>query len=72
MSSVRDILFYLGYENIRDHGKDYRMRPIYRESNNSTSLQVNKKNGYFNDYSAGIRGSLTDLIKIKSGLLIVL
>lgn len=64
MSSVRDILVDLGYENIRDHGKDYRMRPIYRESNNSTSLQVNKKNGYFNDYSAGIRGSLTDLIKI--------
>lgn len=64
MTEVRDILVDLGYENIHDHGKDYRMRPIYRESNNSTSLQVNKKNGYFTDYSAGIKGSLTDLIKI--------
>lgn len=64
MSSIRDILVDLGYEGIRDYGKDYRMRPIYRESNNSTSLQVNKENGHFNDYSAGIRGSLTDLIKI--------
>lgn len=64
MSSIKDILVDLGYENIRDHGKEYRMRPIYRESSNSTSLQVNKKNGYFTDYSANIKGSLTDLIKI--------
>ena len=64
MSSVRDILIELGYENISDHGKDYRMRPIYRESSNSTSLQVNKKSGYFRDYSANIGGSLTDLIKL--------
>jgi len=64
MSSIRDILVDLGFENIRDHGKEYRMRPIYRESSNNTSLQVNKKNGYFNDYSANIKGSLTDLIKI--------
>ena len=64
MSSIRDILVDLGYENICDHGKEYRKRPIYRESSNNTSLQVNKKNGYFTDYSANIKGSLTDLIKI--------
>lgn len=63
MSDVKEILENLGYE-LTDRGKEYRARPLYRESNNRTSLSIKKDNGYFFDYSAGISGPIEDLVKL--------
>ena len=51
-----------------DNGREYRMRPIYRDSSNNTSLKVDKKSGRFIDFSANIKGSLTELVKLTLNL----
>lgn len=66
--NIKDILIDLGYSNIIESAKDYRMRPIYRESDNNTVLCVKKDSGRFIDFSRGITGSLEDLIKISLNL----
>ena len=65
--SMLDILVELGYSPL-DRGKEYRMRPIYRPSDNNTSLCVFKDNGFFVDYGAGnLTGSFTQLVKLSLG-----
>lgn len=68
MSEIKDILDEIGYSNIVDNGKEYRMRPIYRDSGNNSSLKVDKKSGRFIDFSANIKGSLSDLVKLTLNL----
>jgi len=68
MMNVKDILLDLGYSNIIEGPKDYRMRPIYRESDNNTVLSVKKDTGRFIDFSKGISGSIEDLIKLSLNL----
>lgn len=68
MTSVKDILLDLGYSNIIENPKEYRMRPIYRESDNNTVLAVKKDSGRFIDFSRGITGSLEDLIRLSLNL----
>ncbi len=62
MSEVKHILESLGYKLRRD-GKGWRARPIYRTSDNPTSLQI-YSNGNFVDYSAGIQGTFPELIAL--------
>ena len=38
----KNILLDLGYSNIKDNGRELRMRPLYRDSNNDTVLSVRK------------------------------
>lgn len=66
--NVKDILIDLGYSNIIEGPKDYRMRPIYRDSDNNTVLSVKKDSGRFIDFSRGITGSIEDLIKLSLNL----
>jgi len=66
--NVKDILMDLGYSNIIEGPKDYRMRPIYRDSDNNTVLSVKKDTGRFIDFSRGITGSIEDLIKLSLNL----
>jgi len=66
--NVKDILLDLGYSNIVEGPRDYRMRPIYRESDNNTVLSVKKDTGRFIDFSKGISGSIEDLIKLSLNL----
>lgn len=68
MMNVKDILLDLGYSNIVEGPRDYRMRPIYRESDNNTVLSVKKDTGRFIDFSKGISGSIEDLIKLSLNL----
>jgi hypothetical protein len=58
----------LGYSNISEGPKEYRMRPIYRDSDNNTVLSVKKDSGRFIDFSKGITGSIEDLIKLSLNL----
>ena len=44
MEDIRDILTDLGY-SLRDYGKEYRAKPLYRESDNDTILTIEKSTG---------------------------
>ena len=68
MDNLKDILLEIGYSNIIDSGKEFRTRPIYRDSGNNTSLCIKKSNGRFVDYGADISGTFEDLIKISLNL----
>ena len=39
---IKETLINLGYSNIKDMGSEYRTRPIYRESDNNTTLRIKK------------------------------
>jgi hypothetical protein len=61
---IRDILEDIGYTNIKDLGKEYRMSAIYRDGDNETALRVKKDTGYFTDFKESISGPIEDLVKI--------
>lgn len=65
---TREILNAIGYVELQDHGKEYRMRPLYRSSGNSTALCVNKSNGQWYDFSAREGGSILGLVKLTLNL----
>ena len=67
MSSVHDILTRVGYE-LRDFGKSYRTKPLYRDSNNNTSLIIDKETGKWHDFSTNQTGDLKDLVKLTLNL----
>lgn len=68
MNNIREILCELGYTNIVENAKEFRTRPIYRESDNNTSLSIKKDTGHFIDFARNISGSLEDLIKLSLNL----
>ena len=62
------MLLTLGYSNITEDSLNYRMKPIYRDSDSNTVLSVRKDTGYFIDFSKQISGSFEDLVKISLNL----
>lgn len=68
MSNVREVLLELGYQP-KESAKDFRMRPLYRESDNSTVLAVRKDSGRWIDFAAQITGDLADLVKLTLNLM---
>ena len=68
MSEIKEILQSIGYSNISEDSRNYRMKPIYRESSSNTVLSVRKDTGYFIDFSKQISGSFSDLVKISLDL----
>ena len=68
MTDFKNILLDLGYSNIKDNGKELRMRPLYRDSNNDTVLSVRKDTGHFIDFSKSISGSFEYLIQLSLNL----
>jgi hypothetical protein len=65
---VKSILLDVGYSNIKDNGRELRMRPIYRDSGNDSVLSVRKDTGHFIDFSKSISGSFEYLIQLSLGL----
>jgi len=65
---IKEMLYELGYSNIIENHKEYRARPIYRDSDNNTVLCINKRNGSFIDFARNIKGSFSDLVKLSLGL----
>lgn len=68
IDNLKDILLDVGYSNISDNGREFRMKPIYRDSSSNTVLSVRKDTGHFIDFSKQISGSFADLIKISLNL----
>ena len=65
--SVKDVLSALGYA-LKDFGQYYRTKPLYRDSNNATSLSIHKETGFWADFSINKMGNLKELISITLGL----
>lgn len=61
--SVRVILQDIGYV-LADHGKEYRTRPLYRDSDNDHVLRIWKNSGQWVDFKENISGSLEDLVRL--------
>ena len=65
---IREILEHIGYTNIKDLGKEFRMSAIYRDGDNETALRVKKDTGFFTDFKESVSGPLEDLVKITLDL----
>ena len=66
--NYKEALIEMGYSNISETARDYRTRPIYRDSSNNTSLSIDKGTGFFVDYGQNIKGSFGELVKLSMGL----
>ena len=62
MTDILTVLNNIGYTNVQDFGTHYRCRPIYRESDNPTSLSVKKTTGEWHDFGISVGGQFQDLI----------
>jgi DNA primase len=60
----RSILINLGYQPTIN-GRELRMRPIYRDSDNNTSLCVYTDDGSWVDFGSGFKGKFEELVKIS-------
>jgi len=64
MDNIKHIMVTLGFSNITELAKEYRARPIYRDSGNNTIMSVKKDTGYFVDYGRDISGPLEKLVQL--------
>ncbi len=64
---IKDILTDIGF-SLKDYGKEYRAKPIYRDSDNNTVLSIKKDTGRWIDFKDGTSGNFEDLIKLSLNL----
>lgn len=67
MEEIKEVLTQIGY-TLHDNGKEFRARPIYRDSDNDSVLCINKTTGQWIDFKEQISGSFEDLVKISLNL----
>ena len=61
MITIQEVIERLGYVNLRRETNGWRTKPLYRASDNPTSLKI-FDNGSFKDFSSGDAGNLNKLI----------
>jgi hypothetical protein len=59
--NVYQVLTDLGYK-LKDFGKEYRARPLYRDSDNDTVLKIYKDTGHWFDFKENISGDFSLLV----------
>jgi len=62
ITNIYQILTNLGY-SLKDFGREYRTKPIYRDSDNDTVLRIYKDTGFWVDFKENVSGDFTSLIK---------
>lgn len=62
MNNIYQILTNIGY-SLKDCGREYRTKPLYRESDSDTVLRIYKDSGFWIDFKENISGDLPLLIK---------
>ena len=50
--------------SLTDNGREFRTRPLYRDSDNDNVLRIWKNSGQWVDFKENISGSLEDLVKL--------
>lgn len=63
MNNIQAVLNKIGYTDLKDMGNEWRTRPLYRFSDNATSLVIKKDTGLWYDFSERIGGNLTQLVQ---------
>jgi len=61
--SVYEILTELGYQ-LKDYGKEFRAKPLYRDSDNDTVLRIYKDTGKWFDFKQNISGDINSLVRL--------
>jgi hypothetical protein len=61
--NVYQILTDLGYK-LKDYGKEYRAKPLYRDSDNDTVLKIYKDSGHWFDFKENISGDFNSLVSM--------
>lgn len=61
--NIYEVLTDLGYK-LKDFGKEYRARPLYRDSDNDTVLKIYKDTGHWFDFKENISGDFNSLISM--------
>ena len=64
---VKEILTEIGY-TLRDCGREYRTKPLYRDSDNPNVLCIKKTNGVWIDFKTNKCGNLEELVKLTLNL----
>jgi len=67
ITNIRDILYEIGYTNLSEVGDWYRTKPLYRDSNNFSSLSIHKQSGHWKDFGNETSGCLEELIYLTTG-----
>ena len=67
MENIKEILSNLGY-NLKEYSKEYRTRPLYRDSDNENVLVIYKDSGRWVDFKENLTGSLQDLVRMTLNL----
>jgi hypothetical protein len=62
--NIHEILTSIGY-TLKDFGKEYRAKPIYRDSDNDTVLRIYKDTGFWVDFKENISGDFNSLVKLS-------
>lgn len=60
---VRQILQDMGY-SLTDNGREFRAKPLYRDSDNDNVLRIWKNSGQWVDFKENISGSIEDLVRL--------
>lgn len=61
--NVYQILTDLGYQ-LKDYGKEFRAKPLYRDSDNDTVLRIYKDTGKWFDFKQNISGDINSLVQL--------
>lgn len=61
--NVYQILTDLGYQ-LKDYGKEFRTKPLYRDSDNDTVLRIYKDTGKWFDFKQNISGDINSLVRL--------
>lgn len=64
---VKQVLEQLGYK-LNDRGREWRAKPLYRDSDNETSLKINKEDGSWVDFARSESGNIQKLIEKTLGI----
>jgi hypothetical protein len=67
MHDVKDILINIGY-TLFDSGKEYRTKPLYRDSSSNSVLSIKKDSGRWVDFKENRFGNLEELVQITLNL----
>ena len=67
MHDVKDILTNMGY-TLFDSGKEYRTKPLYRDSSSNNVLCIKKDTGRWIDFKENRYGNLEELVRITLNL----
>jgi len=62
INNIYQILTNIGY-SLKDYGREYRTKPLYRDSDNDTVLRIYKDTGFWVDFKENISGNFPLLIK---------